>query len=213
MDDPLDSLTSGERVELLLRAWSGGLFPMAQGRRGDVGFYCANPRSVLPLADGGLVVSRSLRSLVRSGRFVVRCDTAFSRVIRACAETPRPGGWISRWIIESYDALHAAGHAHSVEAWLGDDLAGGLYGVHIGGAFFGESMFTAPGRACSGASKVCLVHLWNHLRARGFSVLDTQYANDHMRSLGVVEVPERAFRRMLRSAVARPVAWGILGGA
>lgn len=197
-------------VELLLAAWSQGLFPMATGRHGPVSFYEADPRSVLPLTDGGLTVPRSLRSLVRSARFDVRSDTAFGRVIRSCAELPRPGGWINGWIIDSYDRLHAAGHAHSVEAFLGDRLVGGLYGVHIGGVFFGESMFTLPEKAASGASKVCLVHLWHHLRRRGFRMLDTQFANDHMRQFGIVEIPLRRFRPMLAEAVAAEAAWGLL---
>lgn len=181
---------------------------MADGRHGSVSFYSADPRSLLPLSDDGLNVPRSVRSTVRSGRFQVRSDTAFERVIRSCADASRDGCWINDWIIESYLALHRAGHAHSVEAFAQGELAGGLYGVHIGGVFFGESMFTAPGKAASGASKVCLVHLWRHLRRRGFTMLDTQYANDHMRRFGIVEVRERVFSKMLKEALAKPVAWG-----
>lgn len=197
-------------VPLLLRAWSQGLFPMADGRRGRVAFYEADPRSVLPLTDGGLRVPRSLRSLVRSGRFEIRSDTAFGQVIRACADQPRGGCWINDWIIEAYDRLHAAGYAHSVEAYRDDRLAGGLYGVHIGGVFFGESMFTGggAGNADAGASKVCLVHLWHHLRRRGFTMLDTQFANDHMRQFGIVEHRLSAFRPMLAAALAAPSVWG-----
>jgi leucyl/phenylalanyl-tRNA--protein transferase len=210
MADPpaLTELSSRDRVALLLRAWSSGAFPMADGRHGSVSFYSADPRSVLPLGDGGLNVPRSLRALLRSGRFQVRSDTAFERVIRSCADASRDGSWINDWIIESYLALHQAGHAHSVEAFVDGELAGGLYGVHIGGVFFGESMFTAPAKVASGASKVCLVHLWDHLRRRGFSMLDTQYANEHMRRFGIVEVRERVFRGMLKEALAKPVAWG-----
>ncbi|HZW07183.1 MAG TPA: leucyl/phenylalanyl-tRNA--protein transferase [Phycisphaerales bacterium] len=195
-------------VPLLLEAWSRGVFPMADGRHGRVSFYEADPRSVLPLTDGGLRVSRSLRSLVRSGRFEVRSDTAFGAVVRACADQEREGSWINGWIIDAYDRLHAAGHAHSVEAYLGGELAGGLYGVHIGGVFFGESMFTRRERGASGASKVCLVHLWDHLRRRGFSMLDTQFANDHMRRFGIVEVPLPEFRVALAAALRRPACWG-----
>ncbi|HYC99939.1 MAG TPA: leucyl/phenylalanyl-tRNA--protein transferase [Phycisphaerales bacterium] len=195
-------------VALLLEAWSRGLFPMADGRHGSVSFYEADPRSVLPLTEGGLRVSRSLRSLVRSGRFDMRSDTAFGEVVRACADQERDGSWINGWIIDAYDRLHAAGHAHSVESYLGGELVGGLYGVHIGGVFFGESMFTRRDRGASGASKVCLVHLWHHLRRRGFSMLDTQFANDHMRQFGIVEVPLAEFRASLSAALAIRASWG-----
>lgn len=181
---------------------------MADGRRGRVSFYEADPRSILPLVDGGLNIPRSLKPLLKAGRFEVRADTAFGRVIRACADVPRPGGWINDWIIDAYDKLHAAGHAHSVEAFIGGRLVGGLYGVHIGGVFFGESMFTAPEPDASGASKACLVHLWRHLRARGFSMLDTQFANDHMRQFGIVEVDLEEFKPMLARALAERVEWG-----
>lgn len=196
-------------MELLLHAWSQGLFPMADGRQGRVSFYEADPRSILPLTDCGLRVPRSLRTLVRSGRFEVRSDAAFGRVIRACADQDRAGSWINDWIIDAYDRLHAAGHAHSVEAYRDGRLVGGLYGVHMGGVFFGESMFTArgEGKEGSGASKVCLVHLWHHLRRRGFSMLDTQFANDHMRQFGIEEVPLPVFRQMLASALATTAAW------
>ncbi len=181
---------------------------MADGRHGRVSFFAADPRSIVPLCDGGLLVSRSLRALVKRGRFEVRADSAFGRVIRACADTPRDGGWINDWIIGAYDQLHAAGHAHSVEAFIGDRLVGGLYGVHVGGVFFGESMFTACEREASGASKVCLVHLWEHLRRQGFAMLDTQFANDHMRQFGIIEVPLGEFEPMLRAAVAVRADWG-----
>lgn len=182
---------------------------MADGRHGRVSFYEADPRSILPLSDGGLHVPRSLRSLVRSGRFEVRSDAAFGRVIRACADQGREGGWINGWIIEAYDQMHACGHAHSVEAYLSGELVGGLYGVHIGGVFFGESMFTRRDvEGASGASKVCLVRLWEHMRRRGFKLLDTQFANDHMRQFGIVDVPLRAFGPMLKAALGAPVSWG-----
>ncbi len=200
-------------VPLLLRAWSQGLFPMADGRHGRVAFYEAAPRSVLPLTDGGLRVTRSLRSLVRSGRFEVRSDTAFGQVIRACADQPRQGSWINDWIIDAYDRLHAAGHAHSVEAYRDGRLVGGLYGVHIGGVFFGESMFTEKGTresGTAGASKVCLVHLWHHLRRLGFVMLDTQFANDHMRRFGVVEHALPEFRSMLAAALKVTCRWAPL---
>lgn len=181
---------------------------MADGRHGRVSFYEADPRSILPLSDGGLKMPRSLRALVKKGRFEVRADTAFGRVIRACADAPRQGGWINDWIVNAYDRLHAAGHAHSIEAFIDGRLVGGLYGVHIGGVFFGESMFTAPEPQASGASKVCLVRLWEHLRRQGFSMLDTQFANDHMLQFGIVECPLEEFTPMLAEALAAQAAWG-----
>jgi leucyl/phenylalanyl-tRNA--protein transferase len=224
-------------VEMLLAAYCHGAFAMATSRRGRVDFYQADPRSVLPLDDGALTVPRSLRSQLRTTAVSFTADVAFEAVIRACADTPRHAGqrrpqtWINDWIISSYSALHRAGHAHSVEAWLPritttptptatattttttpaprtHDLVAGLYGVHIGGAFFGESMFSRPDLGGSNASKMCLVHLWHHLRARGFALLDTQIANDHMRQFGIVELRAHEFAPRLASAIALDRTWG-----
>ena len=202
MRNPLDP------VPLLLDAYRAGAFPMADGRHGVVSFYEADPRSILPLEDRGLKVSRSLRSVVNSGRFTITSDTDFGAVIRACAETPREGGWINDWIIDAYTRLHAAGHAHSIEARRDGLLVGGLYGVHIGGAFFGESMFSRPADGGRDASKVCLVHLWRHLRKQGFALLDTQIANPHMRQFGIVEITRADYRKRLTSAVKKKAEWG-----
>jgi leucyl/phenylalanyl-tRNA---protein transferase len=189
-----------------------------------------------PAESGGFRVSRSLRRTVRARRFAVTADIAFERVIRACAE-PGPGRgdpWLDDGLVDAYTLLHQAGHAHSIEAWLpaaagsaGDAgiphsaphspsdsefpsesvLVGGVYGVHIGGAFFAESMFCRPALGGTDASKVCLVHLVEHLRARGFTLLDVQIANDHTRRFGVVEIPRADYLARLAPAVGRPIAW------
>jgi leucyl/phenylalanyl-tRNA---protein transferase len=210
---------------------------MATDRHGEVSFYTAPMRSVLPLEDGGLCVSRSLRAQVRRREFVVTTDTAFERVVTACADVPRDNGgtWINDWIIQTYTKLHRAGMAHSVEVWAmggevgletrppvdirpafdsrppdetGPRLVGGLYGVHLGGAFFGESMFSLPELGGTGASKVALVQLWHHLRARGFKLLDTQVANEHMAQFGIVEVPHKQFLKLLQTATKAVAEWG-----
>lgn len=196
--------------ELVLQAYSVGAFPMARSRRGPIEWYRPDPRAILPL-DERFRVRRSLRQAVRSGRFEVRRDTAFEEVIRACAQ-PRPTSretWISEPIIEAFTRLHHAGFAHSVEAWQSPEgggeprLVGGLYGVALGGAFFGESMFSRA----SMASQVCLVHLVDHLRARGFTVLDVQFRNPHLEQFGVMEVPCAAYLEMLASALELDARW------
>jgi leucyl/phenylalanyl-tRNA--protein transferase len=155
-------------------------------------------RGVIPL-DGFRVASRLART-VRSDAFRVTTDTAFKAVTDGCA-APHPGRrdtWINRRIRDLYTGLHEIGHCHSVEAWDGDDLAGGLYGVSLGRAFFGESMFHRQ----RDASKVALVHLVARLIAGGFVLLDTQFVTDHLRSFGAVEISRRRYRAMLDQAVA-----------
>ena len=200
----------------LLEAYARGLFPMGEPD-GSVSWYDPDPRGVIPLEPGGLRVSRSLRQRVRSGVFQITSDGAFEDVIRACAE-PRPGRdggqtWIDERFVTIYTALHRRGRAHSVEAWRVDGdgrrrLVGGLYGVRLGALFAGESMFSRPLLGGTDASKVCLVHLVAHLRARGFTLLDTQFQNDHLARLGCVEISRDAYHGRLRDAIARDVAWG-----
>ncbi|MFI4898155.1 MAG: leucyl/phenylalanyl-tRNA--protein transferase [Phycisphaerales bacterium JB059] len=200
----------------LLEAYAVGLFPMGEPG-GALHWFDPDPRGVIPLEPGGLRVSRSLRQRVRSGRFEVTSDEAFGEVIRACA-APRPGRdggetWIDERIIALFDALHDRGHAHSVEAWVrsasgGRTLVGGLYGVHLRGLFAGESMFSRPEQGGTDASKVCLVHLVAHLRERGFTLLDTQFQNDHLRRLGCVEIPRETYRRRLEAAMSAETDWG-----
>jgi leucyl/phenylalanyl-tRNA--protein transferase len=185
-------------VDLLISAYASGWFPMA-GDDGEIRWYSPDPRGIIPL-DGFHVPSRLAR-VIRSGKFRIEVDRAFAQVIRACAEAERdpgdPGSWISEEIIDSYIALNAAGLAHSVEAWQGDTLAGGLYGVALGGAFFGESMF----HRVTDASKVALAALLERLRARGFRLLDTQWVTDHLVQFGAVEIPRRQYLRILEAAV------------
>lgn len=191
--------------ELVIRAYSVGAFPMADSRgSGVVHWYRPDPRAVLPL-DERFHVPRSLGKRVRSGRFDVTRDRAFGEVIRGCA-APRPGHpetWINGEIVRVYEELHGLGVAHSVEAWRDGELAGGLYGVALGGAFFGESMFSRQ----TDASKVCLVHLVEHLRARGYVLLDVQFVNPHLARFGVEEIPAAAYDRRLRAALAMAVTW------
>lgn len=185
--------------DLLLRAYAAGIFPMAESRRAQSVFWVEpRLRGLLPIER--FHVPHSLRKTVRQGIFAVRCNTVFERVMRACAE-PRPGHpetWINEPIIEAYTALHRRGFAHSVECWQGEQLAGGLYGVALGGAFFGESMFSRV----RDASKVALVHLVARLRLGGYALLDVQFVTEHLARFGVEEVPARTYRRKLEAALA-----------
>ena len=184
---------------LLTSAYSTGWFPMAVGP-GDIRWYSPDPRGVIPL-DGFHVPSRLAR-VIRAGTFQIEVDRAFDEVIRACAESDRqdddPGTWIDREIIQSYQELHRLRLAHSVEAWQGGRLAGGLYGVALGGAFFGESMF----HRTSNASKVALAALVEHLRTRGFRLLDIQWVTPHLEQFGAVEIPRDAYLEQLEAALA-----------
>jgi leucyl/phenylalanyl-tRNA--protein transferase len=161
---------------------------------GHIGFYRADPRSVLDFDD--LHVSRSLARVLRKELYEVRVDEDFDGVIRACAD--REETWINAEIIEAYVRLHRAGKAHSVEAYIEGDLVGGLYGVTLGGAFIGESMFTRM----RDASKVCFVHLVARLRERDFELLDCQIQNPHLASLGAREIPESVFLQRLQHALS-----------
>ena len=185
----------------LLEAYRAGLFPMpVHTDHGDlVGWFSPDPRGILPLA--GLRVPRSLRAACR--RFEVRIDTAFAEVLTACGDPARPGGWISPEVASAYVRLHELGWAHSVEVWDGDGLAGGLYGVAVDGLFAGESMFHRR----SNASKVALVALVELLRADGDPrrLLDVQWATDHLRTLGAVEVPRAEYLDLLAAARAVPL--------
>jgi len=186
-------------VEILLRAYSAGVFPMADSRQGRK-LYWVDPewRGIMPLES--FHAPRRLRRTVRQGVYEVRCDTAFRDVITACAE-PAPGredSWITAEIVNAYTELFQRGMAHSVECWNADELVGGLYGVSIGAAFFGESMFSRA----TDASKVALVHLVARLVAGGYRLLDTQFITDHLSQFGAIEVPRRSYRRMLSGAIA-----------
>jgi leucyl/phenylalanyl-tRNA--protein transferase len=180
--------------DLLLRAYANGLFPMAETAESEELFWFdPDKRGLLPLV--GFHVPHKLRRTVRRGLFEVRADSDFRGVITACAAA-RPTTWINREIVRSYCRLHALGYAHSVETWQYGRLVGGLYGVALGGAFFGESMFSTT----SDASKVALVHLVARLRRGGFVLLDTQFITEHLSQFGAFEVPRDEYRALLHAA-------------
>ncbi|MBL9119802.1 MAG: leucyl/phenylalanyl-tRNA--protein transferase [Phycisphaerae bacterium] len=195
--------------ESLLTAYANGAFPMADPDTGRVSYYQCDPRCIIPL-DDRFHVPKSLARVVRSGRFDIRTDTSFERVMRECATDRNEDNrsWISEDIIAAYTTLHRLGFAHSVEAWRDHELVGGLYGVSLGEAFFGESMFSRPAIGGRDASKVCLVTLIDILRRRGFRLLDSQYANDHIVRFGAIEVPATEYMTMLAETVLAPAAWG-----
>lgn len=192
----MPELTAG----LLLKAYAIGVFPMAERRDSpDVVWVEPDIRGILPLDH--FHVPRSLAKTLRRKPFEVTVDRAFAAVMEGCAEAApgRENTWINGTILELYGDLHAMGHAHSVECWRDGILVGGLYGVKIGAAFFGESMFSRV----TDASKVALVHLAERLRAGGFQLLDTQFITDHLARFGAIEVSRAAYKRMLEAALAR----------
>jgi leucyl/phenylalanyl-tRNA---protein transferase len=180
--------------DILLRAYSIGLFPMAEDRDSEH-LYWVEPeqRGIFPLDR--LIVSRSLAKTIRSDAFEVRADGAFETVMKACAD--RDKTWINADIVRLYCELFARGHAHSIEARKDGELVGGLYGVSLGAAFFGESMF----HVARDASKVALVHLVARLRLGGYRLLDTQFLTPHLASLGAIEIPRAAYRARLAAAI------------
>src|SRR5579871_3619039 len=194
-----DSASSEITPEVLLRAYACGIFPMAESAD-DPTLFWVEPemRGVIPL-EGFRIASRLART-VRSDTFCVTVNTAFKAVIAGCAapQAGREDTWINKRIFDLYVGLQQLGHAHSVEVWQNDDLVGGLYGVNLGRAFFGESMF----HRVRDASKVALVHLVARLIAGGFELLDTQYVTDHLRGFGAVEVPRRRYMALLEQALA-----------
>jgi leucyl/phenylalanyl-tRNA--protein transferase len=185
--------------EILLSAYAAGIFPMAESAD-DPELFWVDPqrRGILPLDT--FHVPRRLRRVVRHGGFEIRCDSAFEAVMRGCAETTekRPNTWINDKIMRLYEALFARGAAHSVEAWRDGVLAGGLYGVSLGAAFFGESMFSR----ITDASKVALVHLAARLRLGGYRLLDTQFLTPHLARFGGVEITRARYHRLLAEALA-----------
>jgi len=185
---------------LLLRAYAEGYFPMADGAGGTIGWYSPDPRAIIPLEN--FHIPKTLARRVRAGRYRVTTDRAFGDVIGACAE--REETWISREIIDAYSGLHGSGFAHSVECWKDRELAGGLYGVALGGAFFGESMFSRS----ADASKVALVHLVGLLRSGGFTLLDIQFMTPHLARFGAVEIPRSEYLSLLDSGLKIPGKFG-----
>jgi leucyl/phenylalanyl-tRNA--protein transferase len=187
--------------ETLLSAYAQGAFPMSD-RDGVIRWFTAEPRGVFPL-DERFHIPRTLRQIVRQGKFEIRINHDFPATMRACMTAPREGpgsgSWISEELVDAYVRLHELGFAHSVECWRGGELAGGLYGISLGGAFFGESMFHHQ----PNASKVALVHLVQRLRERGYALLDTQASTPHLEQFGCIEMPAREYLKVLRRALGK----------
>jgi leucyl/phenylalanyl-tRNA--protein transferase len=181
---------------LIVRAYREGIFPMAL-EDGEIGWFSPDPRGVIPLET--FRVGRRLARVIRQARFEVAVDRDFPGVMRACAERPGEGTWISPEIFEAYVRLHQLGRAHSVECWQDGQLAGGLYGVHLGGAFFGESMF----HRVTDASKVALAALVERLAAQGFLLLDVQWLTPHLEQFGAIEIPRPEYLARLKEALVR----------
>lgn len=190
--EPLDPI-------LVVNAYAQGIFPMAD-HSGKIRWYAPDPRAILEHEN--LYVSRSLRATLRKQVYEVTLDSNFELVMRRCAE--REDTWINESFISTYTQLHYLGLAHSVETWQDGELVGGLYGVSLGGAFMGESMFSRA----TNASKVCLVALVEHLKERGFVLHDVQYWTPHLASLGVTEIPRKHYERRLRAALQLKCSWG-----
>jgi leucyl/phenylalanyl-tRNA--protein transferase len=197
-NDADEAKKRGLTPQILLRAYAAGIFPMADDAS-DPEVFWVQPemRGVMPLH--AFHVPRSLAKKVRQAPFDIRFNTAFRAVINACAETTdnRERTWINQTIRDLYCQLHEMGHAHSVEAWDDDQLVGGLYGVSLGRAFFGESMFSRK----TDASKICLVHLVERLQERGFILLDTQFTTEHLKRFGAIDVPAEDYEDMLAEAL------------
>lgn len=186
--------------EILLHGYSIGVFPMAE-HRDDPDVFWVDPkrRGVMPL--DGFHISRSLARRMRRGGFRISIDTEFARVVQGCAD--RAETWISDEILEYYSILHAMGHAHSLEIWEGDELIGGVYGVVLGAAFFGESMFSRR----TDASKIALAYLVDRLNVAGYSLFDTQFLTEHLASLGGAEITRAEYHRQLERAIAAPAGF------
>lgn len=182
--------------EVLLQGYRLGVFPMAM-EDDEIGWFSPDPRAILPLEE--FHIPHTLERIARKKAFDIRIDVSFAEVMRQCAN--RDETWINAEMIESYTRLHQLGHAHSIEAWHNSKLAGGLYGVSIGGAFFGESMF----RHVRDASKIALLALVERLRERKFVLLDTQWTTPHLRQFGAVEIPRIKYLHLLTTAVNLPL--------
>jgi leucyl/phenylalanyl-tRNA---protein transferase len=187
-------------ADLLLYAYRSGAFPMAL-EDGEISWFSPDPRAIIPV-DDRFHIPHGLKRTLKKNPFEVRVNTAFEAVLRGCAK--RRETWINEEIFASYTNLFKMGHAHSVETWHDGKLAGGLYGVAIGGAFFGESMF----HEVTDASKVALHALIMRMRERGFQLLDTQWATEHLRNFGTYEIPRTKYLKLLRAALALPCTFG-----
>ncbi|MEP1208275.1 MAG: leucyl/phenylalanyl-tRNA--protein transferase [Rhizobiaceae bacterium] len=195
----IDDLMMEITPQVLLKAYACGIFPMAEAAD-DPGLFWVEPemRGIIPLDE--FHIPRRLARTVRQQPYAIRVDSAFDKVLRLCAEdTPdRPQTWINGRIAQLYNDLHAMGHCHSVECWRGDELVGGLYGVRLGGAFFGESMFSRS----RDASKIALVHLVERMKEGGFQLLDTQFNTAHLSQFGAIEIPKRDYEYLLDNALS-----------
>ena len=187
------------RPAVLVAAYRSGVFPMAIDSRGEIGWFSPDPRGIIPL--DGFHIPHGLKRALRKDPFEIRFDTAFPEVMDGCGN--RITTWISPEIKRSYCKLHELGYAHSVECWQDDELAGGLYGVSIAGAFFGESMFSRK----TDASKIALVHLVNRLKERGFLLLDTQWSTRHLATLGCIDIPRYEYMERLNQALSARVSF------
>jgi leucyl/phenylalanyl-tRNA--protein transferase len=189
--EPLDPV-------VVIKAYAQGIFPMAD-RRGKIDWYAPDPRAILE--HDNLHVSRSLRATIRKDFYTIHMDTAFEKVMRCCST--REETWINEQFLKTYTYLHSIGLAHSVEAWHNGLLVGGLYGIALGGAFMGESMFSHA----TDASKVCLVALVEHLKRRGYVLHDTQFLTPHLATLGVTEIARTEYERRLQAALSLVCTW------
>jgi leucyl/phenylalanyl-tRNA--protein transferase len=188
-------VTRGLNAQMALDGYRQGIFPMGYPHRKEITWHRPPTRAILPL--DGLHISRSLARTLKKGQFRVTFDTDFGGVMRGCAA--RDSTWITPEIIAVYSELHRRGYAHSVEVWVEEQLAGGLYGVHLGGAFFAESKF----HRVADMSKVALVSLVDRMRRRGLSLLEVQYLTGHLAQFGVIEIPDADYRRLLESALTQ----------
>jgi leucyl/phenylalanyl-tRNA--protein transferase len=189
-------------IEEVLDAYSRGFFPMASGKNGDIDFYFYEPRGIIPL-DSRFTVRKSLRQIINRKQHTIRFDTAFEEVIRSCArhDLPRHEIWLSNEMIDLYIQLNKLGIAHSVEVWSNDDdpkLLGGLYGLTLGAAFLGESMFSNT----PNASQIALVALVEHLRSKNFTLLDAQMSSDHLKQFGLLEISQFEYLKLLQPALS-----------
>ncbi len=186
--------------ETILKSYSLGIFPMSESFD-DPNLYWINPkkRGVIPIND--FKISKNLRKEIKKKKFLITINKDFKGVIKNCAKKTknRPSTWINKEIIKLYSNLHKIGHAHSIEAWHQDKLVGGLYGVSLGSAFFGESMFSIM----SNSSKICLVYLLANLKIKKFTLLDTQFVNPHLKKLGAIEISRKKYLKMLGSSLKK----------
>lgn len=185
--------------QILLKAYSCGLFPMSEAAD-DPDLFWVDPdeRGIIPLDS--FHIPRSLKKTINRGTYDIKINSNFAQVMTECAKETdnRPSTWINQTILRLYNQLHHMGHAHSVEAWLNDELVGGLYGVTLGSAFFGESMFSRQ----ADASKVCLVSLVEHMKEKGFTLLDTQFTTDHLKRFGAIDIPRAEYSILLEEAMS-----------